>query len=230
MKRHKLIQLAALFGVLLVSVSAQAFSTWGGAGKNDSVDWGNLGAAYTAVTGNPFAINSGGGLHLTVGMPTGQFERADEGQGWTGNFKVGDKLLWTAYSDGPVQLEFQSPIFAVGAQLQRDVYGDFSAVLEAFDSAKHSLGSVSFNGLSSDAQDGSAIFAGFLSDSANIASISLNVTGDVEPKFKGFALGSLSLKVDTGNQVPDSCEYGMLTLVFLVAGSFVQRLRARRTV
>ena len=67
---------------------------------NDSVNWGTLGSTFTNIS-NPFTINSVGGNTLNVSQSGGDFERRDQGRGWSGNFLPGDRLLWTQGGNGP---------------------------------------------------------------------------------------------------------------------------------
>src|SRR5262245_13952033 len=65
----------------------------GGLNANDSIDWGQLGPAFTVLS-SPQNVASNGLLDATVSSAGGIFERVDQGNGWAGNFPGGDHLLW----------------------------------------------------------------------------------------------------------------------------------------
>ena len=172
-------------------------------GGDDSVDWGVLGPVLTSVP-NPFNIFSNGGLGMLVSKASpGPFERRDQNNGWNGNFAPGDELIWTAFTVGPMTIEFDSLVSGAGAQIQANVFGNFTATIEAFDSGGMSLGSFNVDGVSNSNGDNSAIFIGVLSDSAEIKSISFDVssgTGD-------FAINQMDLVTapadSDGDGIPD---------------------------
>ena len=93
---------------------------------NDSIDW--LGAgALNSFPINPFTINSSGGMTFNVSKPTaGNFSRLDQNNGWAGNFAPGDALLYTNFADGPIVLDFATPVWGhtdpgeLVRRLQRD--------------------------------------------------------------------------------------------------------------
>jgi hypothetical protein len=146
----------------------------GALGANDHVDWGILGPDQTFVN-NPFGIASVGGDALMVSEAPGQFVRIDEGTSWTGNFALGDHLLYTGTAfgggQGPITIHFAAPVRGVGAQIEADFYGPFGARITAFDMGGNQLGSFTEVGNSVGTEDNSAIFIGVLSNAANIATI-----------------------------------------------------------
>lgn len=188
-----LLRLTAGVALALASVADAALTpvaTRPGLGSVlDFVSWSSLGAEFTTPA-NPFSISSVGGLSLTVGKTSaGTFERVDEGGfGWTGNFALGDALLWTSLTSGPINIDFGTSVFGAGFQIQNDSLGAFQATLEAFDFSNASLGSFTFNGTSTQAQDNSAIFAGVLSTSSDVRRLSVNVTGS-----SSFAINQVTI-------------------------------------
>jgi hypothetical protein len=191
---------------------------------NDFIDWGILGPAFTNVS-NPFGINSNNGLPVTVHQQ-GQsgFQRRDQSTGgWAGNFAPGDTLLWTNGANGPITLDFASPIFGAGTQIQTDFFGLFSGVLSAYDSSSALLGSVPFSGNSTSAGDGSAIFVGVLSDSQNISKLVYDVQLATSSPTD-FAINRTDLAT-TGNvsPTPEPC-----TLALLATGGGPMLLALRR--
>ncbi len=221
----KVLGIPVLASILLAGAAAPSRamltfkSTRGSLGANDSVDWGLLGGPFTSVS-NPFAVPSSGGLSVNVSEASGTFERRDQGDGWAGNFAGGDRLLWTSGPNGPITLDFASPIIGAGSQIQNDFFGPFGGTVSAYDSGSSLLGSYSFGGNSSFAGDNSAIFVGLVSDSANVSRIVYDVTyasGDPAD----FAINRLDLI--TAAHAPEPC-----TLALLAAGSGPMLLALRR--
>jgi hypothetical protein len=143
-------------------------------GRNDVIDWADLGPAGTTVS-NPFTISSVGGMVTDVSKPApqGAFQVYYQTTGgWLGNFAAGDAVLWSQGDAGPIALEFAAPVEGAGAQLQMDSFGAFTGVVTAYDSGGNPLGEFSLDGeVIGDTGDGSAIFLGVRSDSADIARV-----------------------------------------------------------
>jgi hypothetical protein len=169
----------------------------GDLGGTDYIDWSVVGAANT-VHANPFIVPTNGGQFVQVSKSSpGAFERRNQSTGgWAGNFNSGDALLWTRDEMGPLVLEFINPIAGAGAQIQRDQYGLFDATIEAFDGLGISLGSFTIGGLSSAAEDNSAVFIGVLNDVANIKKLTFNIDGGED-----FAINRTDLAVEGGPEV-----------------------------
>lgn len=155
---------------------------------NDTVDWGKIGKEFDFINSN-FTINSANGVKLKVSSP-GSFLRLDEGSAIKGNFTSGDKLLFLEFSDGAIKIDFNTPVFGVGTQIQKAFFGAFTGVIEAFDSSGKSLGKFSVYGNSGNAGDDSATFIGVLSKTANISRITLYVP---ENNGYGFTINGLNL-------------------------------------
>lgn len=165
---------------------------------NDSVDWQVVGPAFSRAP-NPFSVTSSSGLKLTVSKVSGPFLRAEQTSASDGpfsaNFAPGDALIFTVGRDtsGPATINFSTPVFAAGTQLESAGNGPFSATIEALDSDGNSLGSFSVPGVAEygGPGDNTAPFVGVLSDQANIASLKIN--GERQPG-SGFAFNQLDLK------------------------------------
>lgn len=182
-------------GAGLTPLSAEAavyfWENRGDLGVTDSIDWSDLGVAYTVVS-QPFAIQTAvRGWSAGVAKATaGAVERRDQGDGWSGNFAPGDALLWTQDSAGPLSLTFSIPVGAVGMQIQKADQSNpiFYATIEAFDASDTSLGAFEREGYSSNTGDGSALFIGIHSTEPNIARIDVNVLFQFD-----FAINQVSL-------------------------------------
>jgi hypothetical protein len=154
----------------------------------DIVNWGKIGKEFDFIT-TPFTIDSANGIKLKVSSP-GTFLRLNEGSGINGNFPLGDNLLFLEFSDGAITIDFATPVFGVGTQIQRAFFGVFTGVIEAFDSNGKTLGKFSVSGNSDNLSDNSATFIGVLSKTANISRITLYVP---ENGGYGFTINGLNL-------------------------------------
>jgi hypothetical protein len=150
---------------------------------------------------------------------------------WSGNFADGDQVLWTGNVNSPngdadavpVTFTFGSLVRGVGLQIQPSPFGAFTASIDAFDATNSNIGSFTETGLSSSADDNSAIFLGVLSTSANIKSITINITS---PAGVDFAFNELSFE-GAAASVPEPAS---MTLLLFGAGVLpvLARRRARQ--
>lgn len=162
----------------------------------DTVNWGQLGPSFTLLTTAENWV-SAGGLTGEVGITgsfigTQNFERLDQSNGWSGNFLPGDALLWNEGGFQQTGIDigvlFNQLVAGGGAQIQADFFGTFTATLTAFDGGGNVIGTTVMAGNSTSNADGSAIFIGFNSGSANVAFLNFNVVD---------AFGGDSLAIDT---------------------------------
>jgi hypothetical protein len=159
----------------LVLVTSQA-----GQGANDSVQWSQLGVDGTTLASS-FSATSvrGGTVTVTLGGPNSLISVACPGSpcSWTGpGFTAGDSLIWTSDQgnggNGPLTLGFGKNVSGVGALIQADGPGQFTAQIQAFNGAA-SLGSFT---VASNA-NGDAVYIGLLDQSgANITSVVFGLT------------------------------------------------------
>jgi hypothetical protein len=192
-------KIAKIFVVLsfaaVAAISAQADSVTGSNTRptgTDTLDWGQLGPSFTNV-GSSFTVTSTGGVGAQ-GTLTGNGEAREQNNGWNGNFSPTDNLLWTQGS-GPLSLDFGVGLSEVGAQIQSDYFGAFTAEL------CDNLGDCSTEqGTSSSTGDGSAIYIGLVdSTGANITSVTFSLTS-CPYACSDFAIDALSL--ETGGPTP----------------------------
>jgi len=179
-----------------------------GALANDTVDWGQLGPAFTLLTTAENWTSTGAQFTGLVGITgsligTQNFERVDQGNGWNGNFLPGDHLLWNEGGFGQTGIDFGVQFNNLsaggGAQIQSDFFGPFTATLTAFDSGGNVIGTTVMNGNSTSAGDGSAIFIGFHSGSANVAFLNFNVVD----QFGGDSMAIDTLTIYSGTTTPE---------------------------
>ena len=201
--------------------SVLSVTSAGGLGANDSLDWGQLGADLTTVTG-PFSLTSVAGNTVTVSNGTEDFWSIQQDNSWGGNFNPGDNLLFNQ-ATGPVTLAFLTPVMAIGARFQSIDFGAFTIFMTAYDSTNTSLGTFSTGGTSNGDADGSAAFLGVLSSNADIASVVVDV--QVASVGNAFALGSLSIAEAVTTPEPSTMLLAFGGVLACLAGKF----RARRS-
>lgn len=154
---------------------------------NDIVDWETIGKEFDFIS-SPLLVHSSNGVKLKLSS-CGTFLRLNEGSGIKGNFPSGDKLLFLEFADSAITIDFSTPVFGVGTQIQRAFFGAFTGVLEAFDSSGKSLGKFSVYA-NKNADDDLAPFVGVLSQTANISRITLYVP---ENAGYGFTINGLHI-------------------------------------
>lgn len=154
----------------------------------DRVDWGKCGKEFDFIS-SPLSVHSSNGIQLKVSS-RGTFLRLDAGSGLKGKFKSGDKLLFLEFADSAITIDFSTPIFGIGTQIQRAFFGAFTGVIEAFDATGESLGSFKVRGNDNHADDDIAPFIGVISPVANISRITLYVP---ENGGYGFTINELNL-------------------------------------
>lgn len=188
------------------------------------LNWSALGPVLTNIDG-PFVVDvpNVAGLTLTGALANGTtFQRRDQTTGyWSGNFGVGEELLWTKTAQGPMNFTFNSGIAGFGVQIQANFFGPFTARIEAFDANDLSLGAFTLPGQSvADVGDDSAIFIGILSRTQNIRRINLSVpTAHQSPE--DFAINSPRIQAS----VPEPAT--LLLVGIGLAGGAVRRYRHR---
>jgi len=191
----------------------------GGIQADGTINWGSLGGPSTIVN-QPFniAVTGIGGLLADVSMPSGPFQRLNQNSGWFGNFGAGEQLLFTNFNSGPLRIEFSDLVGGVGAQIQRNAFGAFTATIEAFDANDLSLGLFNLAGNSTGAGDDSAIFIGILSDFADITAIEFNVSGGAN-----FAINAP--RIEQGVPAPEPASLAIWGLVGLGAVAYRHKRR-----
>lgn len=189
--------------LLCVCACLCATSAW----ANDIINWGQLGGNQSILSTYQSWTSQSGQFTGSVGnVSDGTFQRVDQGNGWTGNFSPGEKLIWN--QGGPYSQEidlgifFDQPVAGGGVQIQARFYGEFWASIMAFDINDYMIGEVDMMGHSNGNGDGSAIFISFLSDQRNVHLIEFNVYdingGD------SYAIGQFTIYPNAATPEPGS--------------------------
>jgi PEP-CTERM motif len=193
----------------------------------DYYDWtANYGPPFSTIPNNSLARSATGLRAFVTFAGGGNGERRDQGNGWNGNFAPGDELLWTnSPGQGPLTLSFFAPLRGVGANIQAEFSGSFTALIQAFDVNGNLIDSFSEQGNSNSNGDGSAIFIGLAHDNG-IRSVEFSLTSCARD-CGDFAINRVDLDGCCGPS-PEPATLLMLgTGMIGVAGTGYKRLRKR---
>ena len=195
---QRLLAHLSLVGMSLFAGTAAAglIASRAALGADDFIDWGQLGKESFIPT-LPASLTSNGGLVAALDNLNSNsgITRLDQGGLWRGNFAAGDALAVAQPNGGPLVIDFWEGVFGAGAQIQSNVFGSFTATIEAYDAQGNLLESETLEGVSNaDGQD-SAIFIGILLATADIDRIVFNVTAS-----ENFAINQLSLATTAGSE------------------------------
>jgi hypothetical protein len=194
---------------------------------DDFYDWtANYGPPFSNIPNNSTAT-SFFGFEATVNFAGGgDGQRRDQGNGWGGNFTPGDELLWTnSPGQGPLTITFDQIVMGVGANIQADFFGDFTALIQAFDVNGNLIDSFSENGTSNGNGDGSAIFIG-LTNEPGIKSVEFSITS-CALDCADFAINQLDTL--TGNEgVPEPATLVLMGSALFSLGGIARKRLGKR--
>jgi len=169
-------------------------------GADDNIQWGQFGPPNTLVP-TPVEGLTDAGLSFIVDDPQDHLlQRFDQGDPWGGNFSPGDELIFNSPSSNPITIDFERPVFGVGANIQVELPGRFTGVIETYDIVGNLIERFTREGKSNENADGSAIFIGILSDTriaraafyGDVSGAAINMVGLVTiPAPSGLALLAL---------------------------------------
>jgi len=213
-------RIAVFAGVMLLSVgaaNATPITSLSALYADDSIGWQQLGNDDTFMVGGD-GVLSVNHLHAVIDSGGNSFLRVNQGQSWRGNFAPGEKLMWTNTIGPDITIRFDAPVYGVGAQIQSQYLGAFTAKITLSDGTLYS-----FIGNSTQAADNSAIFVGALDDVAGIKSIRF----ELQP-FSGhpsdLAIGTLYLNTK-GVPVPEPLTLSVFGTGAVVLGAWRRRNR-----
>ncbi len=177
----------------------------------DTIDFSQFAPNYTNVSALSGTTTGGVGFTIEGGA---DYQVRVQGVSWLGTFGDGEHLIFNTGSL-PTVINFASAISSISdIGLQMDVYGAYTATLNAFDGLGNLLGSVSYAGTSSYTPDTQP---GFFFAADGIRSITLSSSGTGEHAV-GYAPSPLGA-------VPEPATWGMMLAGFCIAGTVMRRTR-----
>ena len=204
----------------------------GGLSGSDSLFISSIGPDGTTEPSAGFVVDTTNGNPVTISdSGTSGFTVLQEGNDWLGNFANNDFVLWTTGDAVPTTLAFGTSVAGVGMQIQPNCFspdcqggtGDFTASISAFDSSSSLLGSFTEDGVSNANNDNSAIFIGVLSSSANVASITINITS---PTGQDYAFNELTFGAASSG-VPEPSSLAMVLCGAALVAAIMSKRRGQ---
>lgn len=190
MKRSKVLLMLMAAFMLVSFTAAQAdliVAITSPSPTDATVNWSQLGPSFTPIPHGFVATASNGDTVFgSFGVARQGGEVLVQGNGWTGDFNTGDSLVWTN-NHGPLTFLFDQGYKDVGAYIQPDFFGPFTAKLAVYNGTSL-LGTITAAGTST-TTPGTALFIGALDQTGpNITKVVFSIVGS-----NNFAIDTLYL-------------------------------------
>ena len=216
---------AALCGLLLIATAAMADTLVGIGGmgnQSDAYSWSQLGDGTQIGSSVVLTSNTGANANVSLTGPNSiTIAQCGVSNCWSGNFNPGDELLWTSDSNGsangPLTISFGGGYSAVGAAMQVDAIGSFTAFISAYNGSTL-LGTYS---VTSDA-NGDVVYVGLNDVSgSNItrAVFGLSSCSDINCDTRDFAIDQIEVTT------PEPGSLALLGSGLLGLGGIIRRRR-----
>ncbi|MEI7709824.1 MAG: PEP-CTERM sorting domain-containing protein [Rhodospirillales bacterium] len=165
----------------------------------NTVNWNWIGTPVTSFSSGVAFGTSGpipGLIHGTVLLGSGTGQIRGEGSTWHGNFGSGDYLLWTGGNNGPITLNFDTPLSRIGSQIGLNYTllgstGTFTAQMDVYNGTTL-LGSYTESGTTTNNVDNAAIYLGVTDQYAEITKVVYTMVS-CGSSCGNFAINQLSL-------------------------------------
>jgi hypothetical protein len=198
-----------LLACVLLCIGASVCATGGILGFTDAsqftadtVDW----CANFACDGSQYAtpqtwISNGTADTGLVGLndTSEGFYSLQQGTTWGGDFTTGMGLIYNGANFGntptDIALAFDQAQYGVGAWIQTDFYGAFTATITLYDAFYQTIGSFTTSGVASNVP-GTALFIGAWNAGQGVYAATFTATGS-GPYEPDFAIGSLGFAGST---------------------------------
>lgn len=156
---------------------------------DDYADWSGFGAVGTIIA-NGSTVASNLGKTVTITSSTSTYSMV-QSSNWGGCFTPGD---WLVYSWGNtvVTLSVSTPVRGLGLQMQSGAIGQYVAIVGLKNASNNPIATDLAFGVSTTKADGSAVFLGYQSGTANISKIVMELTDT--SKLGKFAFNRLLIK------------------------------------
>jgi hypothetical protein len=185
---------------------------------SDLINWG-------ATTGGPTPVGfvSTNGISGSTTSAGGNLQVRQQPGNFAGDFSPGDYLEFTGLDGPDITINFDTAVAGAGAQIQSNAGGAFVARITASDGV--TSWSFTESGNSGFHNDGSAIFLGVLSDSANLKWIRYSLDSATGIP-QSFAINQVSLTDTIAGGVPEPASWALMIGGFGLAGAALRRRQA----
>jgi len=221
--------------LLVVCLVLGLGSAWASVGStnpadfpNDLVNWCQFGCSYGVYTTPQVWTSVGLNTGLVGNTNAMDWQNLQQGNGWGGNFAPGMGLVYNGVSTigtapTSIGIYFDQAVIGVGAFIQANYYGGFTASITLLDSNLNPFFFYTANGVSNGIPN-TAQFIGAYDGTADIWGAIFNTTANGFHD-QDFAIGELRI----GSPIPEPSTLLMLGTSVFGLGGVIRRRLARRS-